>query len=151
MLFRSLVANFHVVRWIWRPGVRRVVIRAEGRSFHASVATVWPSADIAVLRVKATLKALETNTDRPELGQPVVVLGSPYGFGGTASTGIVSGIRRRWVQFSAPVSPGSSGGPVLDAEGRVIGVAAAKVLGRGVEGLSFAIPIGRVCRLTAAC
>jgi S1-C subfamily serine protease len=85
------------------------------------------------------------------VGDPIVALGSPFGYGGTASSGIISAIRGRFVQFSAPVSPGSSGGPVLDAQGEVVAVTAAKVVGRGVEGLSFAIPIDRVCRVTAAC
>jgi putative serine protease PepD len=55
------------------------------------------------------------------------------------------------VQFSAPVSPGSSGGPVLDGDGQVVAVTTAKVVGHGVEGLSFGIPIETVCRQTAAC
>jgi len=101
--------------------------------------------------VRSPLAVLETSPISPGIGQPVVVLGSPYGFGGTASAGIISAIRRRCLQFSAPVSPGSSGGPVLDGDGRVVGVATAKVVGRGAEGLSFAIPIDRVCRLTAVC
>ena len=83
---------------------------------------------------------------RCEVGEPSSWSGLPYGYGGTVSTGVVSAIRDRYVQFSAPVSPGSSGGPVLDADGRVIGVAAAKVEGPGAEGLSFAIPIWRVCQ-----
>ena len=55
------------------------------------------------------------------------------------------------MQFSAPVSPGSSGGLEVDADGDVVAVTVGKVVGRGVEGLSFAIPIGGVCRETAAC
>jgi putative serine protease PepD len=146
-----LVTNFHVVRSVWTAGAREVVIRDGGRSLNGTITTVRPGADLAVVRVAAPLPALEPSQAQPELGQPVVAVGSPYGYGGTASTGIVSGVRGSWVQFSAPVSPGSSGGPVLDADGQVIGVAAAKVVGHGAEGLSFAISIDRVCRLTAAC
>jgi len=146
-----LITNFHVIRSVWTAGIRQVVVRSQGRSYTARVTQVRPGADLAVLRVHTALPALHPTTMPPEIGTPVVAVGSPYGFSGTASVGIVSAIRRRYVQFSAPVSPGSSGGPLLDAQGSVIGVTAAKVVGRGVEGLSFAIPIGSVCRLTAAC
>jgi putative serine protease PepD len=146
-----LVTNFHVIRSVWTAGVRRVVVRSRGRSFNAAVTTVRPQADLAVLRVTTELPALDPSATAPAIGQPVVSVGSPYGFGGTASVGIVSAMRARFLQFSAPVSPGSSGGPLLDGTGAVVGVAAAKVIGRGAEGLSFAIPLGTVCRLTAAC
>jgi putative serine protease PepD len=146
-----LVTNFHVVRSVWTAGARGVVVRDGDRSLNGTIASVRPGADLAVVRVATALPTLTPSLIQPELGQSVVAVGSPYGYGGTASTGIVSGIRGRWVQFSAPVSPGSSGGPVLDGDAHVVGVAAAKVVGRGAEGLSFAIAIDRVCRLTAAC
>lgn len=146
-----LVTNFHVVRSVWTSGARGVVVRDGDRSLNGTIVAVRPGADLAVVRVADPLPTLEPSEAQPELGQAVVTVGSPYGYGGTASTGIVSGIRGHWVQFSAPVSPGSSGGPLLDGDGHVVGVTAGKVVGRGVEGLSFAIPIGRVCRLTTAC
>lgn len=147
----ELVTNYHVVRNVWTAGVRRVVIRRGDTAFNGSIVRVRPNADLAFIEVDRPLPALETASDTVETGEPVVVVGSPYGYGGTVSTGVVSAIRDRYVQFSAPVSPGSSGGPVLDADGRVIGVAVSKVVGPGAEGLSFAIPIWRVCQLTVAC
>lgn len=147
----TLVTNYHVVRPLWKVGVRSVVLRSEERSLNGSVARVIPEVDIAVVEVAAQLPALATDRWSLEFGDPIVTLGSPHGFGGTATTGIVSAIRTRFVQLSAPVSPGSSGGPVLDADGQVVAVTAAKVVGHGVEGLSFAIPIDRVCRMNAAC
>jgi S1-C subfamily serine protease len=147
----TLVTNFHVVRSLWTAGARHVSVRAEGRSFNGTVVQVRPDADIAVVEVDATLPTLGTDTSTLDVGEPIVVIGSPYGFGGSASTGIVSAVRGRYVQFSAPVSPGSSGGPVLDGDGQVVAVTTAKVVGHGVEGLSFGIPIETVCRQTAAC
>ena len=147
----TLITNFHVVRSLWAAGVRRVTLRAEGRSFDGTVVQVRPDADIAVVEVDATLPTLGTDTSTLDVGEPIVAIGSPYGFAGSASTGIVSAVRGRYVQFSAPVSPGSSGGPVLDGDGQVVAVTTAKVVGHGVEGLSFAIPIETVCRQTAAC
>ena len=146
-----LVTNFHVVRSVWTAGVRVIVVRSGSRSFNARIGQVRPDADLAILQVASPLPPLNPNAGRLDVGQQIVVIGSPYGYGGTASTGIVSSVRARFVQFSAPVSPGSSGGPVLDGDGQVIGVATAKVVGPGAEGLSFAIPIGLVCRQTAAC
>lgn len=146
-----LVTNFHVVRSAWNADVHGVVVRNAGSSLNGTIIDVVPDADLAIVEVPRSLPALDPDLGRLEAGEPVVVVGSPYGYAGTVSTGVVSAIRRRYVQFSAPVSPGSSGGPVLDGGGRVIGVAAAKVAGPGAEGLSFAIPIDRVCRLTVAC
>ena len=146
-----LVTNYHVVRTLWTAHVRRVVIRDGHTSFNGSIETVRPDADLAIIEVPRALSPLEPRDGSAEVGEPVVVVGSPYGYGGTVSTGVVSAVRGPVLQFSAPVSPGSSGGPVLDADGEVIGVAAAKVEARGAEALSFAIPIGRVCRLTPAC
>jgi S1-C subfamily serine protease len=148
----TLVTNFHVVRSVWAAGIRRVVVRADARSFNGTITSVRPDADLAVVEVRASLPVLETNPSTPEIGQPVVAVGSPFGYGGTASTGIVSALRGRYVQFSAPVGPGSSGGPVVEGDGQVIAVTTAKVTGHGAEGLSFGIPIDQVCRLiTAAC
>lgn len=147
----TLVTNFHVVRRVWRGGGRSVVVRAAGRSYEGVLDRVFPDIDIALIGVSSELPVLATDRWGLEVGAPVVALGSPFGWAGTATTGIVSAIRSRFVQFSAPVSPGSSGGPVLDAEGDVVAVTVGKVIGHGVEGLSFAIPIDRVCRETAAC
>lgn len=146
-----LVTNYHVVRTLWTAHVRRVVIRDGHTSFNGSIETVRPEADLAIIEVPRALSPLKPRDGSAEVGEPIVVVGSPYGYGGTVSTGVVSAVRGPVLQFSAPVSPGSSGGPVLDADGAVIGVAAAKVEARGAEGLSFAIPIERVCRLTPAC
>ncbi len=77
------------------------------------------------------------------VGEEVVVLGNPHGFEGTVSTGIVSGVREiaglRYLQITAPVSPGSSGGPVFNVRGHVIGITTASVT-RG-QNLNFAVPV----------
>jgi putative serine protease PepD len=56
-----------------------------------------------------------------------------------------------YIQFSAPISPGNSGGPVLDAGGRVIGVSVSKAVATGAEGLSFATPVAEVCSDLGVC
>jgi putative serine protease PepD len=64
---------------------------------------------------------------------------------------VVSGFRSidgsDYIQFSAPISPGNSGGPVVDADGRVVAVATAKFVAPGAEALSLAIPVQTVCRV----
>jgi len=89
------------------------------------------------------------------LAQAVIVIGSPLGLGGTVSAGVISGFRSLegsdYVQFSAPISPGNSGGPVVDARGRVVAVASAKFEGSGVEALSLGIPVQTACSMVAAC
>jgi hypothetical protein len=77
------------------------------------------------------------------IGQDVVVLSSPYGLEGTVSTGILSGVRNidgtKLLQITAPISPGSSGGPVFNPQGSVIGVASA-TFAKG-QSLNFALPV----------
>ena len=82
-------------------------------------------------------------------GQSLLVIGSPLGLGGSVSTGSVSALRDidgvNYIQFSAPVSPGNSGGPVVNGAGEVIGITVAKANAAGAEGIGFAIPVNQVC------
>jgi putative serine protease PepD len=84
-----------------------------------------------------------------------MAVGSPLGLAGSLSIGVVSGYRSidgsDYVQFSAPISPGNSGGPVVDGQGRVVALAAAKFEGAGVEALSLAIPVQTVCTMLVSC
>jgi len=151
----SLVTNFHVVADTWNGGQRHVKVRQEDRTFDGTIVKADQADDLAVIEVTITLPALARATEHPVVGDPVLVVGSPLGLGGTVSSGIVSALRteagQTYVQFSAPISPGNSGGPVVDRNGRVIGVSEMKEIGDGAEGLSFAIPIDRVCSGVAVC
>jgi hypothetical protein len=85
---------------------------------------------------------LLADSEKAAAGQDVVVLGSPQGLEGTVSTGIIGGLRTiggvRYLQITAPISPGSSGGPVFNAQGRVIGISTA-TSAKG-QNLNFALP-----------
>jgi S1-C subfamily serine protease len=100
--------------------------------------------DLAMLSVEGNLAPLRLNTSGDtKVGDPVYVIGNPQGLEGTFSQGIVSGIRKLGndyiLQITAPISPGSSGGPVLNERGEAIGVATATF--KGGQNLNFAIPI----------
>jgi len=107
---------------------------ADGRSADAKVAGVDADGDLAVLEAPTEgATALELGTDAPSVGAPVVALGNPNGHGPRVTFGFVSGVGRSFrgprgrrvagaVEHTAPLMPGSSGGPVVDLEGRLLGI-----------------------------
>jgi S1-C subfamily serine protease len=105
-----------------------------------------PGADIAVLKFRAThvpFLKLGDSTRAVE-GQKVIVIGSPTGLMGTVSDGVISAFRenRSLIQITAPISHGSSGSPVIDENGQVIGVAT--IVSAEGQNLNFAIPVETV-------
>jgi hypothetical protein len=106
--------------------------------------------DLAILSVPTLSgKPIQLASINPEVGERVYAIGNPKGLSGTISEGIVSGIRdlenKKLIQITAPISPGSSGGPVLNNKGEVIGVAVG-TLASG-QNLNFAIPSSIVNQL----
>ncbi|MEM6485201.1 MAG: trypsin-like peptidase domain-containing protein [Pseudomonadota bacterium] len=115
-------------------------------------------ADLALLQLtdsppalgSGVLRTLSPTRRVPRVGEPVLVLGNPFGLGVTASTGIVSALgkaigRDQRLQIDAAVNPGNSGGPLLDSRGMVIGIVNARAaLGSGV---AFAVPMARLIDL----
>lgn len=99
--------------------------------------------DLILLSVP-TLKgtSIEINKVIPEIGEKIYAIGSPKGLSGSISEGIVSGIRtfdgNELIQITAPISPGSSGGPVIDNEGKLIGVSVGAI--DSGQNLNFAVP-----------
>lgn len=147
----SLVTNYHVVEGAWTAGRKQVKLRQEGRELDGTIDRVSKGDDLAVVKVAAPLPPLAKAVDAPGVGDPVLVVGAPLGLGGTVSNGIVSALRDGYIQFSAPIGPGNSGGPVVNLRGQVIGVARSKLVAEGAEGLSFAIPISIVCTSVSVC
>lgn len=140
-----IVTNAHVVE-PGRPHLRTGVV-----ALPLSVERIDHAVDLAVLRSDAPIEAppLQLAVAEPEIGTKVFVLGNPHGLERTISEGILSGRRRlsgrELLQMTAPISPGSSGGPVVDAAGRVVGI----TVGSFTEGqsLNFAIPVSELRRL----
>jgi putative serine protease PepD len=143
---RSLVVtNYHVVE-----GASEVFLVRGRREYVGEIVRVRPAHDLALITVSADLPALEPADTPPRVGDPVMAVGAGAGLEGTVTVGIVSAVDRRvdtetWLQISAQISPGNSGGPILNTQGQVIGVATWKVGLIAYEGLGFAIPIDRVC------
>lgn len=134
----SVVTNYHVIR-----GASRATVKfAEGASAPI-VGVVGYDVERDVAIVKAGLMPSQTlklgNSDGIHVGQRLVAIGSPLGFQNTVTDGIVSGTREGYIQMSVPISPGSSGGPVLNSKGEVVGVAVASITVG--QNLNFAVPI----------
>jgi S1-C subfamily serine protease len=130
---------------IERAAAVRIKLPAGGEFAATGIVALKPDLDLAVLRVEAQgvpVVALG-DSDAVQVGERVVAIGSPMGLQNTVSDGLVSAIRekagQKVFQITAPVSPGSSGGPLFNAKGQVIGITFASV----TEGqnLNFAIPI----------
>lgn len=146
----TVLTNLHVVREAWEAGAT-VTLRQADRTYQGYVVTVSQAEDLAAISVPVRLPELDLVRRQPRPGEEVVVVGAPLGLEHTVVTGVVSGYRERYLQISAPLSPGDSGAPVLDASGRVLGVAVSKIVGVDVEGISFAIPVETVCRTVLRC
>jgi len=107
--------------------------------------------DIAIIKIDLRQPPLSTGDDRlSKIGQKIYAIGNPEGLEGTVSEGIISGFRKinedfRLMQITAPISPGSSGGPVINEKGEVIGIASASIL--LAQNLNFAIPSKKVIEI----
>ena len=143
-----ILTNAHVVREAKEVSVKL----SDRREFKARVLGADTATDIAVLRVEATNLPVVRLGDAQQLqvGDPVLAIGSPFGFEQTVTQGIVSAKGRSlpgdtsvpFIQTDAAVNPGNSGGPLFDGNGAVVGINA-QIYSQsgGYQGLSFAIPI----------
>jgi len=156
-----IVTNAHVVEG--SPEVRvRFDKGAERERVDAKVIGADPSTDTALLKVdgvsRKDLKPLPLgDSSKLRVGDPAIAIGNPFGFDQTVTTGIVSALQRQIpapnnfsiddvIQTDASVNPGNSGGPLLDAAGRVIGVNSQIATGgsQGSVGIAFAVPVNTV-------
>ena len=143
-----ILTNAHVVR-----EAKEVTVKlSDRREYRAKVLGADPATDVAVLRIDAkNLSAVRLgDVQQLQVGDPVLAIGSPFGFEQTATQGIVSAKGRSlpgdaavpFIQTDAAVNPGNSGGPLFDGSGAVVGINA-QIYSQsgGYQGLSFAIPI----------
>jgi serine protease Do len=146
-----VVTNFHVVREAGDAG--EIVVKLNDQSEHrARLVGSDPKTDIALLKIEA--RDLPTipfgDSDRLEVGEPVMAIGNPFGLDQTVTTGIVSAKERfigagpydDFIQIDASINPGNSGGPLIDARGALVGINTAIFSqGGGWSGIGFAIPV----------
>ena len=147
-----ILTNAHVVA----EAAKVLVTLHDGTRLTADLVGNDPVTDLALLRVSLPKGSRRTvqlgDSDQTEIGQKVVAIGHPFGLGYALTTGVISGFGsppesglafpERIIQISAAMNPGNSGGPLVDAEGRVIGINTAMLA--GAQNIGFAIPINTV-------
>ena len=134
----DVVTCYHVMRGYSTA----IVTTADEKKFQVrNVTTLNKSDDLIRISLSAdnhSFSNLSLNTTTPEVGQEVIAIGGPLGLEKTVSQGIVSAIRNNTIQITAPISPGSSGGPVFNMKGEVIGIVSSQM--KSGQNLNFAIP-----------
>ena len=147
----TVLTNAHVV-----DGAHTVIAKLyDGQRVKVDVLGIDSYSDVAVLRlvgVTGKLPFLRLGTaDALRIGQKALVIGNPFGLGFGLSTGIISGLDRfptglsisephvPLIQTTAPLNPGDSGGPLINSEGRVVGITTAMMV--GTQNIGFAIPV----------
>jgi len=146
-----IVTNRHVIEGAYRAEI------------HTSTGAVYPvkgvlavdaEGDIALLKIDVPptnqIRPLPLDKTSPQEGESVVVIGNPLGLEGSVTNGIVSAVRDiptfgRIIQITAPISAGSSGSPVVNMQGQVIGIATLQITGG--QSVNFAIPSERISQL----
>jgi serine protease Do len=150
-----VLTNDHVVA----PGPQILVILADGRQRLARQVRRDPRSDLALLVVdpEGLKEAGWGDSDSLEIGDWVLAVGQPFGLSGTVTAGIVSGTGRGLgpspfmedlIQTDAAINPGSSGGPLVNLKGEVVGISLAlNTFNGGFEGVGFVIPAARARRV----
>ncbi|OGR29563.1 MAG: hypothetical protein A2139_05100 [Desulfobacca sp. RBG_16_60_12] len=160
----NILTNYHVVA----GSDSLEVTFSDGATASAQVVGSDPGNDLAVIRVESLGRELAVavlgDSSAVRTGDPVLAVGNPFGLEGTLTQGIVSATGRTFapgsstrfirdmIQTDAPVNPGNSGGPLLDCQGRVIGINTALENPTGQEvnvGIAFAVPIDTAKRSLA--
>lgn len=138
----EVASNLHVVQGATRGYAK--IIGQKAKYDIEGITAVDLERDLVVLKISGARAAVLAvgNSESVQVGETVFAVGNPQGLEGTFSQGIVSSIREvgtdKLLQITAPISPGSSGGPVLNGDGDVVGVSVATF--RGGQNLNFAIP-----------
>ncbi len=146
-----ILTNAHVVDQA-SAGIKAVL--SDGTEYEAKLVGMDTASDIAVIKIPANglSPAQFGNSDNVSLGEDIVTIGSPAGFYGSVTKGIVSGLDRMirvektstpmsCIQIDAAINPGNSGGALLNMWGQVIGITSSKLASSDYDGIGFAISI----------
>ena len=149
-----ILTNNHVV-----AGSQEILVHLyDGREVRGRVVGTDPRFDVALVYIQAQgLKAAPLgDSSRLQVGQVAIAIGSPYGLEQTMTSGIISATGRKglgkgnygdFIQTDASINPGNSGGPLLDIDGRVIGINS--MIAAQAHGIGFAIPINTARQIIA--
>jgi len=150
-----IVTNNHVIK----DADQIKVILHDKTEYEAIIIGTDPMTDLALIKIKAKdLTPLKFgSSSKTEVGSWVVAIGSPFGLEQTVTAGIVSAKGRiigsgpydDFIQTDASISPGNSGGPLVDNQGKVLGINTAVL--RSAEGFSFSIPVDNLCYSLLKC
>ena len=142
-----VITNNHVIQ-----GAEDIVVRVNGdKEYKAKVIGADPGMDIAVLKMETNEKFTPVkfgDSDKARIGDWVIAIGNPFGFGGTVTSGIISARNRSiglsryedFIQTDASINQGNSGGPLFNMDGDVIGINTAILGPTGSIGIGFSIP-----------
>lgn len=152
-----VLTNYHVIESVVTEKGEVSVILNNGNEALANVVNYDSEYDIAVLKIQGDVEipgvAVLGESKNLEQGEGVIAIGNPVGkeLLGTVTSGIISAINRdidgrdiKFIQTDAAISPGNSGGPLVNMNGEVVGINTEKRVGEGIEGLGFAIPIDQI-------
>ena len=145
-----ILTNYHVIE----NADEIEVLLADGKTVSANVLGADPETDLAVLTIEVTNLPgiVASNTSKMEVGDVVLAIGNPFGFGQTVTQGIISATGRdklgintfeNFIQTDAAINPGNSGGALINAYGELVGINTA-IFSKsgGSQGIGFAIPVG---------
>ena len=149
-----VITNNHVIQ-----GAEDIVVRVNGdKEYKAKVLGSDPGMDIAVLQMETDEKFIPVkfgDSDKARIGDWVIAIGNPFGFGGTVTSGIISARNRSiglsryedFIQTDASINQGNSGGPLFNMDGDVIGINTAILGPSGSIGIGFSIPSNNAKRV----
>ena len=154
----TIVTNYHVVE----NAKKLLVTLSDNSQWPGKLIGSDPNNDIAIVRIEAPTSRYDSlkfsNSNDISVGQKVLALGNPFGLRQTLTTGIISALGRTIaakngrkiegiIQTDAAINPGNSGGPLLDSEGKVIGINTAIIGSAGSVGIGFAVPSNTALRI----
>jgi serine protease Do len=146
----EILTNAHVVKDMDKI----VVILSDGTGYEAVLKCIDENADLALIKIpKTKLSPVVFGNDSDVvIGKTVIAIGTPISLSlmNSATVGVISGLNRgsenfyRLIQTDAAINPGNSGGPLVNMDGKVIGINSSKYVGVGIEGIGFSIPINTI-------
>ncbi|RCX16856.1 serine protease Do [Anaerobacterium chartisolvens] len=153
VIFKSngyIITNAHVVQDMENI----IVVLSNGKAYQARLKALDDRTDLAVIKIDkgALTPAVLGDVSDIQVGEEVIAIGTPLSLSlrNSATKGIISGLNRsiqsdyKFIQSDAAINGGNSGGPIVNMQGKVIGINSVKYTGIGVEGLTFSIPVDTV-------